>query len=39
MPELTEKVDRLERAIMELVYVQRKTEMEIQILKSDKKES
>ncbi|WP_163329005.1 hypothetical protein GFV12_06705 [Desulfurobacterium thermolithotrophum] len=35
---LTEKVDRLERAIMELVYIQHKTEMEIQSLKREMKE-
>jgi len=38
MHELTEKVDRLERAIMELVYIQHKTEMEIQSLKKEMKE-
>ncbi len=38
MPELKEKVDRLEKAIMELVYVQHKTEMEIQSLKKEMKE-
>ncbi len=39
MAELTERVDRLERAIMELVYVQHKKEMEIQSLKNEMKES
>ncbi len=38
MPELTERVDRLEEAIMELVYIQHKTEMEIQNLKKEMKE-
>ena len=38
MHELTEKMDRLERAIMELVYIQHKTEMEIQSLKKEMKE-
>jgi len=38
MHEITERVDRLERAIMELVYVQHKTEMEIQSLKKEMKE-
>ncbi|WP_411376611.1 hypothetical protein GFV12_06715 [Desulfurobacterium thermolithotrophum] len=38
MHRLTEKVDRLERAIMELVYIQHKTEMEIQSLKKEMKE-
>ena len=38
MPELTDRVDRLEKAIMELVYIQHKTEMEIQSLKKEMKE-
>ena len=38
MAELTERVDRLEGAIMELVYIQHKTEMEIQSLKREIKE-
>ena len=38
MPDLTDRVDRLEKAIMELVYVQHKTEMEIQSLKREMKE-
>jgi chromosome segregation ATPase len=38
MAELTERVDRLEGAIMELVYIQHKTEMGIQSLKREIKE-
>jgi len=38
MPNLTDRVDRLEKAIMELVYVQHKTEMEIQSLRREMKE-
>ncbi len=38
MPDLTDRIDRLEKAIMELVYVQHKTEMEIQNLKREMKE-
>ena len=38
MVEIAERVDRLERAIMELVYVQHRTEMEIQSLKDEMKE-
>ena len=37
MAEIGERVDRLERAIMELVYIQHKTEMEIQNLKEEMK--
>jgi hypothetical protein len=36
--ELREKVDRLERALMELVYVQHKTELEIQRLSQELRE-
>ena len=35
MQKLAERVDRLEEAFMELVYIQHKTEMEIQSLKKD----
>ncbi|RMA93300.1 hypothetical protein [Hydrogenothermus marinus] len=38
MPELKERVDRLEEAMMRLVYIQQKTEMEIQALKQEMKE-
>jgi hypothetical protein len=38
MVEIAERVDRLERAIMELVYVQHRTEMEIQSLKEEMRE-
>jgi len=38
MQNLAERVDRLEEAIMELVYIQHKTEMEIQSLKKEMKE-
>jgi hypothetical protein len=38
MAGIAERVDRLERAIMELVYIQHKTEMEIQSLKKEMKE-
>ena len=35
---LEERVDKLERMIMELVYIQHKTEMELQDLKKTMKE-
>ena len=38
MPDLTDRVDRLEKAIMGLVHVQHKTEMEIQSLRREMKE-
>jgi len=38
MAELAHRVDRLEEAIIELVYIQHKTEMEIQSLKKEMKD-